>query len=84
MARIDAEVLESGQKLTAESVVAGNTEQDGRIAETRNSDGLVGSLAAGVQLKTGADDRFAGPGMRSVCETRSMLMLPTTTIGFMR
>jgi hypothetical protein len=43
--------------------------------------GLIGSFAAGVHLEIGAEDGFAGCGDVGGGATRSMLMLPTTTIG---
>jgi hypothetical protein len=57
---IDAKTPQRGQKLLTEDVVTSDTKQDRWMTKPRNSDGLIGPLAARVQLKTGSDDRFAG------------------------
>ncbi len=68
----------------AENIFADHANHLDRIAEASCGDGLVGAFAAGSCIEAGADDGLAGTGIWRARVTRSMLMLPTTTIGLRR
>ena len=75
--------LQVGAELLSVGIVAELADHLDGIAEAGDGDGLIGSFAAGVNLEVGAGDGFAGEGMCSTVATRSTLMLPTTTMGFL-
>ncbi len=76
-------LLQTRTQFVSKGITADFADHANRIPESRDRDCLVAALSAQMRFELAPEHCLSrGPGCVSAFETRSILILPTTTIGF--